>query len=239
MLKKIFVYVGSRNENSRIFDLTNQIISRFKNLCSKEIELQIDIYSPLNTQLNPSTGCRQCFNLGQCPSELKDEPDDGELIKRKMKEADYIILASPVYSHNVSSDMKVLVDRLSYWAHLYTLVKKAGIVISTAESNGATFVTDYLEKTLSFMGASVIHKTNFIKTESFLADTYVEETVDSMLHVLDSSYKFTPTDYQETTFNTLKIILSQYEQQHFEHKYWVENHLFDCDTLEEYFESYA
>lgn len=239
MIKKVFVYVGSRNENSRIFNFTNQILTQFKERCSDEVEIQVDLFSPLNSRLNPSTGCKQCFNFGKCPSENQDAPDDGELIKSKIMESDYVILASPVYSHNVSSDMKVLIDRISYWAHLYTLAKKAGVVIATAESNGAVFVTDYLDKTLSFMGASVIHKANFTKTEHFLSDIYVEETVDEMMKILDPAYKFRPSNYQETTFNTLKIILTQYEEQHFERKYWVENHLFECDTLEEYFESYA
>ncbi|MGZ9815641.1 flavodoxin family protein [Peribacillus simplex] len=238
MKKKVFVYIGSRNPESRLYQNTYEILENFKKRAEGKIELTIELYSPLNSHINPSTGCKDCFNHGKCPSELTAE-DAGAEIKQKMSEADIVILASPVYAHNVSSDMKVLVDRLSYWSHLYKLAKKVGIVITTAESNGSHFVSEYLDKTLTFMGASVSYKANFINSENFLREAYIEETVDALLNACDENYEFKPTNQQETTFNTLKMVLTGYAKDHFEYRYWDENRLFECDTLEEYFRKYA
>lgn len=81
--------------------------------------------------------------------------------------------------------VKVLIDRLSYWAHIYKLAKKVCITITTAESNGAHFVADYLDKTLSFMGAIVEYKANFTNSENFLRDSYIEEAVDKLSRVCE------------------------------------------------------
>ncbi|MGG0823504.1 flavodoxin family protein [Paenibacillus turicensis] len=228
-MKNIFVYIGSRNENSRLFRYVHQIIDYARAHCSIG---NIDIYSPLNSNLLPSTGCKNCFQQGFCPNE-ENSHDDGHIIKAKLEQADIVILASPVYSHNVSSDMKLLIDRLSYWAHLFKLTGKAGIVVTTAESNGASFVSDYLVKTLSFMGASIEHTVNFVNSEQDLADLYAEEAALKLIELCNDSYRATPTSQQEVTFQTMKMILSDYPKDHFEYRYWKENGFFDYQSYEE------
>lgn len=236
ILKNIFVYIGSRNKNSRLFKYTEEIIKGIKRRDIKD--LTIEVFSPLTVNLYPSTGCKRCFQQGKCPSEELID-DEGKLIKEKMEKADIIILASPVYSHNVSSDMKVLIDRLSYWAHLFKLSGKAGMVITTAESNGADFVSDYLEKILSYMGASVELKTNFINSELDLIDAYIEEATEVLEKLCSSKYSVQPMKNQETTFQTLKLILKDYPKNHFEYRYWEENKFFTYDSYEELLNEYA
>ncbi|WP_193674181.1 flavodoxin family protein [Bacillus cereus] len=229
-MKNILAYVGSRNSTSRIYQLLANLIEEVTKKYGDE--LKIDFISPLNKQLYPSTGCKNCFNKGTCPSEKLDG-DEAEEVKSLFEKADLIIIGSPVYSHNVSSDTKVLIDRLSYWAHIFKLAGKPSIVLTTAESNGAQFVTDYLEKVLSYMGAMVIHKEGFLNSEQEL----LGERMDHILKIIDTVLsgdlivKGTPS--QEATFQTLKLILSQYPEEHFEYKYWKMNNLFDCDTFEE------
>lgn len=229
-MKNIFVYIGSRNEESRLFRYVHQIINHARAHCSAIGN--IDIYSPLNSNLLPSTGCKNCFEKGFCPSE-EAANDDGEQIKGRIEQADIVILASPVYSHNVSSDMKLLIDRLSYWAHLFKLTGKAGIVVTTAESNGASFVSAYLEKTMSFMGASIEHTVNFVNSEQDLADMYAEEAAAKLIEICDDSYRAKPTNQQEVTFQTMKMILLDYPHDHFEYRYWRDHGLFDCQSYEE------
>ncbi|NPC93160.1 flavodoxin family protein [Bacillus sp. WMMC1349] len=228
-MKNIFVYVGSRNKSSRIVSYTNNILNVTKHKLKGEVN--IDLLTPLDFYLHPSTGCKNCFNKGSCPNDIL-ENDDGALIKEKIEKADLIILASPVYSHNVSSDMKLLIDRLSYWAHLFKLIGKPSIVIASAESNGADFVTDYLGKVLSFMGSKVELKTSFVNSEDNLRENKLDEIVTHILKICSSDYKLTPSVNQEVTFQTLKLLLQNYPESHFEYKYWKENGFFECDSFE-------
>ncbi|NGP58719.1 flavodoxin family protein [Paenibacillus thiaminolyticus] len=235
-MKNIFVYIGSRNKDSRLFRYTYQIIDFVRNHCNAVGN--IDIYSPLNCNLHPSTGCKNCFQKGFCPNE-ESPSDDGELIKTKIEQADIVILASPVYSHNVSSDMKVLIDRLSYWAHIFKLAGKSGVIVTTAESNGAQFVADYLTKIMTYMGASIEHIVNFVNSEQDLAELYAEEAAHKIIEICDDSYHVTPTSQQELTFQTLKLILLDYPRDHFEYRYWKDHGLFDCQSYEELVDKYV
>lgn len=235
MKKNLFVYLGTRNPDSRTYRYTTQIIDLFKKKANTDLGLDIEVafYTPLNSILLPSTGCCNCFSYGKCPNE-KNPDDQGDEIKKQLEKADIVLFASPVYSHNVSSDMKILIDRISHWGHIFKLVNKSAFVITTSESNGSTFVADYLEKTFRFMGATIACTTNFINSEDFLADDYIEETVEKLLFVCRPGYKFDFTNGQETTFQTLKLILKDYPENHFEYQYWKESGLFESDSLTDY-----
>lgn len=219
-----------------MFQYTQQIIDTVRNNCQSVGN--IDIFSPLNSNLLPSTGCKNCFQKGICPNEEITD-DNGAIIKSKLEQADIVILASPVYSHNVSSDMKLLIDRLSYWAHIFKLSGKWGVVLTTAESNGANFVADYLTKTMSYMGASIEHIANFVNSEHDLAEMYMEETTNKIIEICDDSYKVKATSQQELTFQTMKLILQDYPHEHFEYRYWKDYGLFDCQSYKELLDKYV
>ncbi|MRX74018.1 hypothetical protein GJU40_17970 [Bacillus lacus] len=54
--------------------------------------------------------------------------------------------------------MKAVVERLSYWGHLFRLAGKPCIVMATADTNGVNIVSDYLEKVANVMGLNVVDK---------------------------------------------------------------------------------
>lgn len=85
-----------------------------------------------------------------------DNSDDMDLIKRKILEADVLILASPVYLHNVSGSMKNFLDRISTWAHVMRLAGKYGVVITTTSNNGNIYVQDYLKSIATYLGLQLI-----------------------------------------------------------------------------------
>ncbi len=60
--------------------------------------------------LRPCRGCRACFDLGEeaCPHR-----DDLPALYRRLREADGVVLATPVYVNDVSGTMKTLLDRLA------------------------------------------------------------------------------------------------------------------------------
>ncbi len=116
-------------------------------------------------KISPCTSCDSCQKNGQCIID-----DDMQLMYNKLLEADYIVLASPIYFGGVSAQLKSFIDRCqALWSRKYilkeTLIcpdkeKRSGYFISTAGSiNGRNI----------FEGAIIVIKAIF--------------------HVLDIKYK--------------------------------------------------
>ncbi|MFW9823206.1 MAG: flavodoxin family protein [Candidatus Thorarchaeota archaeon] len=89
-------------------------------------------------------GCRKCMDIGEeyCPRK-----DDLPKIKQKIKEADAVIFASPVYVGDVSSLMKSLIDRLAYICHRQEFYDKCCLIVATTNATS-------LKRTIHTIGAA-------------------------------------------------------------------------------------
>jgi multimeric flavodoxin WrbA len=74
--------------------------------------LTTELISLAGTNIKPCTACMVCSKEEQCPIE-----DDLFPIYHKMKDADAIILASPVYFGSATGQIKSLMDRTGYIAN--------------------------------------------------------------------------------------------------------------------------
>ena len=68
--------------------------------------LETELISLANKNISPCDGCRSCVETGKCHFK-----DDFQSVFRKMKKADGIILASPVYYSAASPQMVSLISR--------------------------------------------------------------------------------------------------------------------------------
>ena len=126
------------------------------------LETELVILSELN--ISPCTSCDSCQKDGQCVIN-----DDMPPMYHKLLEADYVVLASPVYFKGVSAQMKACIDRCqALWSRKYILKQKLvspdrpgrkGYFISTSGSVGNNI----------FSGAIM--------------------TIKAIFHVLDIEYK--------------------------------------------------
>ena len=103
----------------------------------------------------PCIDCAKCKETGECAI-----PDDMTLVYQNIKEAQFIVMASPVYFNSVSSFMKIMIDRCQvYWSKKFVLKDrkktkdKDGVLICTAGVKhdeetliGATKVVDLFFK---------------------------------------------------------------------------------------------
>ena len=82
------------------------------------LETDLNILSKLN--ISPCTSCDSCQVDGQCVIN-----DDMQFMHSKLLEADYIVLASPIYFGGVSAQMKTCIDRCqALWSRKYVLKQK-------------------------------------------------------------------------------------------------------------------
>lgn len=95
----------------------------------------------------PCTACEACSLNGICVND-----DDLPALMARMKEADAIVVGSPVYIDNISGQMKVFFDRLADAIHYQQLAGKFGCTVATTEESGGDDVVAYLSHVLNYLG---------------------------------------------------------------------------------------
>lgn len=95
----------------------------------------------------PCTSCEACSINGICVND-----DDVVVVLDRMKEADGIVFASPVYIDNVTGQMKLFFDRLADAIHYQVLTGKYGCAVVTTDESGGKEVAVYLEHVLNYLG---------------------------------------------------------------------------------------
>ena len=130
--------------------------------------------------------------------------------------ADMIILGSPVYAHNVSGDMKILIDRISYWLHSMKLNKKYAAVISTTESNGHLTVIDYLEKIMCILGCKTLFEINCARfhPDEYYNENWLFKKVDDLSgQIIKALYEpIISNDLLENVFQNAKFMYEHVKQ---------------------------
>jgi hypothetical protein len=71
-----------------------------------------------------------------------------------MIDCDMLILACPVYTNQVTAQMKALIDRLFTWCHIFPLLGKHSLSACTTGGEGIESTSAFLEKILATYGTS-------------------------------------------------------------------------------------
>ena len=102
-------------------------------------------------RVTPCTACEGCSINGICVFE-----DDVPVLVARLKEADGIVFASPVYIDNVSGQMKVFFDRLADAIHYQLLSGKYGCSVATTHTSGGDEVVAYQKHVLNYLGVITV-----------------------------------------------------------------------------------
>ncbi|UAL58336.1 flavodoxin family protein [Clostridium sporogenes] len=197
-------------------------------------KVKVSVYTARDININRCEGCSGCFLTGKC---FLDEKDDMKIIKEKMLKADIIILASPVYAHHVSGDMKIFIDRISHWTHLLRLSGKVGIAVSTSGGNGLELVNNYLYKIMTYMGLKVEGK--FGVYEDIINENYMSSIENFSRTIIEyiNGKEIETDNILEAVFKTTKNIMEKirpYESSEFQ--YWQKSRLIECNSFKEVLE---
>ncbi|MFX1257741.1 MAG: flavodoxin family protein [Promethearchaeota archaeon] len=104
--KKIIAIIGTNRKNGRVSQVAQKIIDG-----ARENNFKGELINLYDYKINHCVGCWSCAKTGKC-----FQDDDFEMIFEKFKEADYVIIGTPVYWGNVSGIMKVFFDRHTGYA---------------------------------------------------------------------------------------------------------------------------
>jgi multimeric flavodoxin WrbA len=98
-------------------------------------------------RVTPCTACEGCSFNGICVYD-----DDVPAIVERMKQADGIVFASPVYIDNVPGQMKIFFDRLADAIHYQLLAGKIGCSVASTHTSGGDEVVAYQNHVLNYLG---------------------------------------------------------------------------------------
>lgn len=139
---KVVAFNGSPRKDGNTAMLINTV---FDELQKEGIETEFIQLGGMN--IKGCRGCRKCIEVQDktCVTSKDDILND---CLRKMIEADGIIIGSPTYFSNVSSEVKALIDRagLVSLANGHLLKRKVGAAVVAVRRAGATDVFDAINK---------------------------------------------------------------------------------------------
>jgi multimeric flavodoxin WrbA len=111
-------------------------------------------------RINPCDGHSNCGELAQCPHD-----DDMAEVLDSVYAADGLILATPVYYENVSSQMKAFIDRnATRYYHDVSLTPKIAGLIAVAGESG---LDDTLAALRRFMALSGAEQTRILSLSGY------------------------------------------------------------------------
>jgi multimeric flavodoxin WrbA len=116
-----------------------------------EAGAETDMVDLCDLTITPCTACDGCSFTGVCVYE-----DDVPSLVARMKDADGIVFASPVYIDNVSGQMKVFFDRLADAIHYQVLAGKYGCSVASTYESGGSEVVAYQNHVLNYLGVLAV-----------------------------------------------------------------------------------
>lgn len=155
MARKILVVIGSPRRNGNSASLAKEAAAG-----AKEAGAKVETIFLQGMNIQPCTACDACRRKLKKDCILKD---DMRALYPKMKAADGIVIASPIYWFTVSAQTKLFMDR---WYALggddgYELAgKKFAVVLAYADadafSSGAVNALRMFQDAFNYLGAEVV-----------------------------------------------------------------------------------
>ena len=119
-MSNIIIFIGSMRKNGNTARLTQSFAE------GAARNNNVEIISVADYDVNPCIGCNSCFTRegNKC-----FQNDDMLQIYEKLKNADIVVIASPVYFYGISAQLKAIVDRLHTPMRNTFHIKKLGLLL--------------------------------------------------------------------------------------------------------------
>lgn len=203
----------------------------FKEELSKNGEVEFSEFFLPNDMPHFCFGCFTCFEKGEdkCPHTKFVSP-----IVNAIKEADGIVLTSPVYVLGETGAMKAFLDHCAYMfmphRPMEEMFLKTSMIISTAAGSGTNYVIKSLSRNLSFWGVKRIYKIGlrlFAKNWDSMKPEKQQKLKKSIENSAEKFYNATvkrkelPSRiYTKFLFFIMKSMIKGYPDDNYDKIYW-------------------
>ncbi len=154
-MKTVTAFVGSARKHGVTYRATRQLLDALESFGDVRGELVF----LSDHDIGLCRGCKACFIRGEafCPLH-----DDRDLLLEKLARSDGVVLASPVYSFQVSAHMKAFLDRLGFAFHRPRFFGKAFTCVVVEGLLGGRNVVRYLGFVGAGLGFNVVKGTRIV-----------------------------------------------------------------------------
>lgn len=124
-MSRIVVLVGSPRKGGNTDALARKFVEGARE------HNEVEIISVTEYKVNPCIGCNACF---QREGNSCFQQDDMGKIYDKLKQAEILVIASPVYFYGLSAQLKAIVDRLHNPIRNSFPIQKLGLILVGADT---------------------------------------------------------------------------------------------------------
>jgi multimeric flavodoxin WrbA len=148
-MKLVTAFVGSARKHG----VTHRATRRFLEELESFGDVRTELVFLSEHDIRLCRGCKACFIRGEqfCPHH-----DDRDLLLEKMAASDGVVLATPVYSFQVSAHLKAFLDRLGFAFHRPRFHGKTYTSIVVEGLYGGRSVVRYLDLVGTALGFHVV-----------------------------------------------------------------------------------
>jgi multimeric flavodoxin WrbA len=167
---KIIAIIGSNRKRGNTARAVHMILEEIMStaLPGERVEAEVLFLGDFNIHL--CRGCRACFDRGETFCPLKD---DIPALFDRLRAADGLIIASPVYVDDVSGLMKMWIDRLAFLCHRPALARQSVLLAATSGGSPCNHTLRTLSAALLTWGASIAGQVGF-KMGALMPDAELE-----------------------------------------------------------------
>ena len=124
-MKKVLIISTSLRNNAN-----SEILAYQMERGAKEAGHSVDFISLKDKDIKFCKGCLACQKIGKCVID-----DDANAVTEKMKDADVIVWATPVYYYEMAGQMKTMIDRANSLFSASYRFKEVYVIATAADSS--------------------------------------------------------------------------------------------------------
>lgn len=229
---KVLALVSSYRKRGNTVRMVEMIANELEIYATQQIiPLEVEILNIAHMDIQSCRGCRVCFNQGEFRCPLKD---DLLPIRRKIQEADVLILASPVYVEDVNGIMKNWIDRMAFVCHRPEFAGKYAYTLTTSGVGSTTHALRTLNTALKLWGFYLIGQSKLI-TGAYLPqvelrtkyDLEAEKIATSILNAVQKQKARRPSLLSLMTFKIQQQFYLNEDTESYDLTYWREQKWLD------------
>nr|WP_294575275.1 NAD(P)H-dependent oxidoreductase [uncultured Romboutsia sp.] len=218
---KILIIHGSPRRGN-----TWNIVNRVREKINKEIDVNYEIIELSKMKIPMCTGCFNCILKSEekCP-----HYESIKYINNKIDWCDAMIITSPVYSLQVSGQLKNFLDHMSYNFHRPKYFNKKALIITTTAGVNAKEVSNYINEVLTFWGINTTYKLPIVYRDNNLEkyDKQIDKVLSKFIDTLKNEKLKAPTFKTVAMYNSFRSMSTTlYTKGNPDYDYWKSSELY-------------
>ncbi|WP_276702901.1 flavodoxin family protein [Romboutsia ilealis] len=205
---------------------TWNIVNRVREKINEKIDVDYEIIELSKMKIPMCTGCFNCILKSEekCP-----HYESIKYINNKIDWCDAMIITSPVYSLQVSGQLKNFIDHMSYNFHRPKYFNKKALIITTTAGVNAKEISNYIKEVLTFWGINTTYKLPIVYRNDNLEkyDKQIDKVLSEFIDTLKNNTFKSPTFKTIASYNVFRSMsINLYTKGNPDYDYWKNSELY-------------